>query len=81
MVLANALEAAQIRAAQNLHAGMPGWQEVNRALSELAERFPAFDAPSTLLKAIAVNVLYAIRVLAIGRMANHVDHVLTGAGF
>ncbi len=80
MQLAQPLTRDQIQAAQALHARLTGWQEIETALETLADRFPGFDFPATLLKATAVNALYGTNVLAIYRMAKHVQGVLTKAG-
>ncbi len=42
----------------------------------MADRFPGFDADAWLLKAVTVNTLYGTQVLAIVRMAEHIETTL-----
>lgn len=79
MPLAHPLTEQQIRAAEALHGRLTGWQDIDTALAKLAEQFPDFDGPSTLLKATAINALYGTNVYAIYRMAKHVERVLSEA--
>ncbi len=76
MELAYPLTERQMEAARTLHARLTSWRETDAALNQLAERFPGFDAPATLLKVTAINALYGTNVYAIYRMAKHVERVL-----
>jgi hypothetical protein len=76
MTLAVSLSAKQITGANRLHDRLSQWQAADRALRTLAERFPEFDAPATLLKVVAINALYGTNIYAVIRMARHVEQVM-----
>jgi hypothetical protein len=46
------------------------------ALKRLRETLPEFDRESCLIKSVAINALYGTQVLAIVRMAEHVEAIL-----
>lgn len=74
--LAVPIAAAQIHAATSLRAYMPGWRHADDALDAVAARFPDWDMPSILVKVVTVNELYATRLLATARMAEHIHGLL-----
>ncbi len=80
MELAYPLTERQMEAARRLHSRLTSWRETDAALNALAERFPGFDAPATLLKVTAINALYGTNGYAIYRMAKHIERVLTESG-
>lgn len=75
--LALQLKPAQIEAAQKLYNRMPEWRAANEALVVLGEKFPGFDLPAVLLKAVAVNQLYSTNVYAIVHMGRHLHSLLS----
>ncbi len=66
----------QIDAAGRLRENLKQWQLSDAALIALHEKFPGFDPEVCLLKSVAVNAIYGTNVLAIVRMARHVEEVL-----
>ena len=76
--LAIPLTAEQVDAAVRLHGRVAQWQVEDAALNALRERFPDFDAASTLLKVAAVNALFATNVYAVIRMAAHARQTIGG---
>jgi hypothetical protein len=75
--LAVPLTMAQIEAANELHQGLPQWENTDDALHVLHNRFPEFDIKATPLKVAAVNQLYGTNVYAVDRMARHIVEVLS----
>lgn len=70
------LTSAQIEAAQKLYGRLPGWRASNEALVALGERFPGFDFPAVLLKAVAINQLYSTNIYAIVLVSRHLESLL-----
>jgi hypothetical protein len=68
-----------IAAAGRLRKQIPRWQTSDKTLESLAERFPEFDEPSTLLKTAAINALYSTNLYAIERMAAHIVGIIERA--
>jgi hypothetical protein len=66
----------QIDAACRLHQRLDQWWLSDTALKRLRETFPSFDRESCLIKSVVINTLYGTQVLAIVRMAQHVETVL-----
>ena len=66
----------QIDAASRLYGRLAQWKTADVALQRLHERLPGFSAEECLLKCVALNSLYGTNVLAITRMARHVQGVL-----
>src|SRR5262245_27133930 len=67
---------SQIDAACRLHRRLNQWWLADAALNRLGETLPRFDRESCLIKAVVINALYGTQVLAIVRMAQHVEAVL-----
>lgn len=76
MTLVVALNRQQIIAAGRLHERLAGWRDTDAALIRLRDAVPGFESEASLLKCVAVNVLYGTQVMAIVRMASHVTDVL-----
>jgi hypothetical protein len=66
----------QIDAACRLHQRLDQWWVSDAALKRLRETLPGFDRESCLIKSVVINTLYGTQVLAIVRMARHVEAVL-----
>jgi hypothetical protein len=66
------LTAENIRAALRLYERLPDWGVTDHALAALAVAFPGFTPEAVLLKAAAINQLYATQVWDIGGMYAHV---------
>ena len=66
----------QISAANRIYGQLPHWQLADRALAELADCLPGFRETRCLIKAAAVNALYATHVLALTPVAIHASRVL-----
>jgi hypothetical protein len=71
------LAVEQIATANRLHSRLSSWEAADQALEALARRFPGFDGEAALLKAITVNSLYYTNVMAIVRMAKHVEAIMS----
>lgn len=80
MDLVKPLASKQVDTACKLYDHLPGWQVTDRALEQLADKFPGFDFESCLLKTVTINSLYATMVFATWRMAEHVHEVLGQKG-
>jgi len=76
MALLVPLTQVQIDAACRLHQRLKQWWLSDAALKRLSETLPGFDREACLLKSIVINALYRTQVLAIVRMAHHVEAVL-----
>jgi hypothetical protein len=70
------LDLRYVSAAEALHRRIPAWRDTDLAFESLRVALPGFDAPTTLLKAAAVNALYYTNVFAIARVAAHFTDVL-----
>jgi hypothetical protein len=70
------LSGKQIIVANHLYQQLDQWRLSDTALRRLQQNIPGFDPEACLLKAVAVNQLYATNVLAIIPMARHVRRVL-----
>ncbi len=70
------LSQAQIDAAVRLHRQLHQWRTSDAALENLGKAFPGFSAEDCLLKSVSVNAIYGTNVLAIVRMAKHVEKVM-----
>jgi hypothetical protein len=66
----------QIDAACRLHQRLGQWWLSDAALKRLRETLPEFNRESCLIKSVAINALYGTQVLAIIRMAEHVETIL-----
>ena len=66
---------SQIEAAERLHRRLEGFTAAERGLDELREAFPGFTLGDVLLKAAAINSIYATNVFAIAKMADHIAAV------
>ena len=66
----------QIEAAGRIRQQLRKWQLSDAALIALHEKLPGFEPEVCLLKSVAVNAIYGTNVLAIIRMAKHVEEVL-----
>lgn len=69
------LAISQISSANRLHERLSQWRMADTALQTLADHMPGFSAEICLLKSIAINSLYSTQVLAIVRMANHINAI------
>jgi hypothetical protein len=76
MGLAIPLMQSQIDAACRLYQRLDQWWLSDAALKRLRESLPEFDRESCLIKSVAINALYGTQVLAIVRMAQHVEAIL-----
>jgi hypothetical protein len=79
MALAVPLSRAQVDAACRLQRHLDQWRRADAALERLRDAVPGFDGEACLLKALAVNTLYGANVLAIRRIAQHIEEVMAGA--
>ena len=70
------LSQSQVDAAVRLHQHLPQWRISDAALENLSNAFPGFSAEDCLLKSVAVNAIYGTNVLAIVRMAKHVEKIM-----
>lgn len=70
------LTQSQVDAAVRLHQHLPQWRISDAALENLSSAFPGFSAADCLLKSVAVNAIYGTNVLAIVRMAKHVEKIM-----
>ena len=71
------LTQTQVDAALRLHEQLPQWRIADTALESLGNAFPRFSAADCLLKSVAVNAIYGTNVLAIVRMAKHVERTMS----
>jgi hypothetical protein len=76
MALAFPILQSQIEVANKLQEILAEDSPTDRSLCALKQQFPGFDADAVLLKASAINQLYATNVWAIGRMAKHVTQLM-----
>jgi len=74
--LAVPLTSDQIEAAGRLYLQLQQWRLSEAALDALAERFTGFSEEAVLLKVVTVNSLYGTNVLALSRMAAHINGIL-----
>lgn len=79
MALAVPLSAWEVDAACRLHQQIIQFRLPDAALLRLGKVLPGFDAEACLLKSVAINTLYATQVLAITRMARHIEVTLSNA--
>jgi len=70
------IKASQIEVAAEIQERLPLWSNTDKALNALNDRYRGFSLDACLVKAAAVNALYATYVLAITKMAQHVYEVL-----
>jgi hypothetical protein len=68
--------ASQLDAAERLYGRLTSWQTIDSSLRLLAEQIQGFGKEACLLKAVAVNSLYATRIFAIVRMGEHLHRTL-----
>ncbi|MEX0749315.1 MAG: hypothetical protein WD359_00770 [Dehalococcoidia bacterium] len=71
------LTSEQIHAATRIHDRLVSWKATDAALDELARSMPGFSLGECLVKASAINQLYGTNVYALGRMAEHIEQVLS----
>ncbi len=76
MEFAVPLTSRQIDAAGRLYRHLNQWKMSDAALKLLAERCPGFSEEECLLKVAAINALYATKLYAQVRMAEHVSKTL-----
>jgi len=74
--LAVPLDAERIQRSGRLREHVLGWVASDRALSDLADRFPDFGGSAVLLKTVAINSLYFTNVYAVVAVARHIESVL-----
>ena len=77
MELARPLTIEMVRTANEIHEQLDDWQATDRALIMMRDRLPGFSFEEILLKANAVNTLYATNVYAILKAAKHVHYLMT----
>ena len=70
------LSQSQVDAAVRLHNQLSQWRISDTALENLCKAFPGFSAEECLLKSVAVNAIYGTNVLAIVRMAKHIEKIM-----
>jgi hypothetical protein len=76
VILAVPLSRKQIEGAVRLRQQLPQWQLSDLALVTLQRAVTDFGPEACLLRAVATNAIYGTNVLAITRVAKHVEAVL-----
>ncbi len=76
MELKRPLYKSQIEAAKRLHDNLNEWTDSERVLNTISNKFPKFDKDSMLIKSVIINTLYSTNVMAIARMAVHLNNVI-----
>ena len=70
------VQASQIEAANRLRTHIYAWVDTDEAFDLLKRNVPGFSPEASLLKAAAINDLYATNVYAMLRMAKHIHEVM-----
>lgn len=70
------IKGSMVEAAAGLHAHLPLWQASEKALRLLREELPGHSYAKARVKATTLNALYSTFVLAIDRMAVHIEKVM-----
>lgn len=76
VALIHPLTAAHIQAAARVRSAVDSWVNTDEAFDLLRRHIPGFGPEAALLKAAAINQLYATNVYALFRMARHIAYVM-----